>query len=68
MEYMRTLPDKAFDLAVVDPPYGIGESGEKNHTRSKIAPAKDYPPFAGGDKNRPARIIFKNCFASAKIK
>lgn len=21
MEYMRTLPDKAFDLAVVDPPY-----------------------------------------------
>ena len=24
MEYMQTLPDKAFDLAVVDPPYGIG--------------------------------------------
>lgn len=23
MEYMRTLPDKLFDLAVVDPPYGI---------------------------------------------
>lgn len=23
MEYMRSLPDKAFDLAVVDPPYGI---------------------------------------------
>ena len=22
MEYMATLPDKAFDLAVVDPPYG----------------------------------------------
>lgn len=22
MEYMRTLPNKAFDLAVVDPPYG----------------------------------------------
>lgn len=21
MEYMRTLPDKAFDLAIVDPPY-----------------------------------------------
>lgn len=29
MEYMRTLPNKAFDLAVVDPPYGISitESG-----------------------------------------
>lgn len=24
MEYMKTLPDKAFDLAIVDPPYGIG--------------------------------------------
>lgn len=23
MEYMKALPDKAFDLAVVDPPYGI---------------------------------------------
>jgi len=25
MEYMATLPDKAFDLAIVDPPYGLGE-------------------------------------------
>lgn len=24
MEYMKSLPDKAFDLAVVDPPYGGG--------------------------------------------
>lgn len=35
MEYMATLPDKAFDLAVVDPPYGDGNSrsdhGEKEH-------------------------------------
>jgi site-specific DNA-methyltransferase (adenine-specific) len=23
MEYMKTLPDKVFDLAIVDPPYGI---------------------------------------------
>ena len=30
MEYMATLPDKAFDLAIVDPPYGIG--GNKNTT------------------------------------
>lgn len=27
MEYMATLEGKAFDLAVVDPPYGIGMSG-----------------------------------------
>jgi DNA modification methylase len=29
MEYMATLPDKAFDLAIVDPPYGIG-AGKMN--------------------------------------
>lgn len=33
MEYMRTLQDKAFDLAVVDPPYGIGEDGGKDRSR-----------------------------------
>ena len=27
MEYMAGLPDKAFDLAIVDPPYGIGING-----------------------------------------
>lgn len=37
MEYMRTLPDKAFDLAVVDPPYGIGEGGQKAKSRGKQA-------------------------------
>lgn len=25
MEYMKSLPDKFFDLAIVDPPYGIGD-------------------------------------------
>ena len=25
MEYMATQPDNAFDLAIVDPPYGIGD-------------------------------------------
>ena len=25
MEYMATVPDKYFDLAIVDPPYGIGD-------------------------------------------
>ena len=29
MEYMAGLPDKAFDLAIVDPPYGIGMDGGK---------------------------------------
>lgn len=27
MEYMKEQPDNSFDLAIVDPPYGIGMSG-----------------------------------------
>ena len=27
LEYMRTLPDKAFQLAIADPPYGINRGG-----------------------------------------
>ena len=30
MSYMATLPDNAFDLAIVDPPYGRGEDGGTN--------------------------------------
>jgi len=33
MEYMATVPDKAFDLAIVDPPYGIGMDNQ--HVRVK---------------------------------
>ncbi len=50
MEYMAGLPDKAFDLAIVDPPYGIGMDGNSNWSGSKheikswdcSAPSKDY--------------------------
>ena len=53
MEYMKTLKDNEFDLAIVDPPYGIGESGKTNKSRGKLAVAKDYKPFAGGDIKAP---------------
>ena len=44
MEYMKTLPDKSFDLVIADPPYGIKEDGLKNHSRSKLAKAQEYTP------------------------
>jgi site-specific DNA-methyltransferase (adenine-specific) len=40
MEYMATLPDKAFDLAIVDPPYGIGNF--KNSTGSRRPYNKEW--------------------------
>ena len=30
LEYMRTLPDKAFQLAIADPPYGINAKRVKD--------------------------------------
>lgn len=32
MVEMRKFPDEFFDLAIVDPPYGIGENGQRNLT------------------------------------
>jgi len=53
MKYMETLPDNAFDLAIVDPPYGIGENGDRNASRGKLAIAQNYKSFAGGDSEPP---------------
>jgi site-specific DNA-methyltransferase (adenine-specific) len=50
MEYMKDQSDNSFDLAIVDPQYGIGESGKTNKSRGKLAIAKDYKPFHGNDK------------------
>lgn len=54
MEGMKQYPDKYFDLAIVDPPYGIGEDGSKNNTRSKLATSKDYKAYSSGDKEAPS--------------
>jgi site-specific DNA-methyltransferase (adenine-specific) len=35
LEAMKEMKDNAFDLAIVDPPYGIGESNKKQRTRKK---------------------------------
>lgn len=37
MEYMRTLPDKFFDLAIVDPQYGLNMSKEKPRKSGRFA-------------------------------
>jgi site-specific DNA-methyltransferase (adenine-specific) len=58
MDLMREFPDKHFDLAIVDPPYGIGEDGSKNHTRDNLGVAKNYKAFAGNDKKSPTSAYF----------
>jgi site-specific DNA-methyltransferase (adenine-specific) len=46
MELMAKYPDNYFNLAIVDPPYGIGESSKDNQDRSKLSKSKNY-----GSKN-----------------
>ena len=50
MEYMRTLPDNAFDLAICDPPYGGGNDLELNgggQVRWMVRPIQVNHAFGG---------------------
>lgn len=66
MKLMAKLKDKEIDLAIVDPPYGIGEDGSNNHTRGKFAISKNYKAFSGNDKNPPAQKYFDELFRVSK--
>jgi DNA modification methylase len=44
-EILPTFPDKSFDLVLTDPPYGIGESNEKNLSRVRLAKPKNYGTY-----------------------
>ena len=66
MELMANLKDKEIDLAIVDPPYGIGEDGSNNHTRGKLALPKNYKGYAGNDKEPPSEEYFKELFRVSK--
>jgi len=68
MEYMATLPDKTFDLAIVDPPYGIGEDGGNknrgrkadNYSRKVIHIKKDW------DSSKPKKEYWDELFRVSK--
>lgn len=58
MEFMRTLPDKAFELAIVDPPY-----------RDANEPTKSMRVLGGKMKNfgsKPKEEYFKELFRCSK--
>ena len=57
MEYLATLPDKSFDLAIVDPPYGIGEDGGK--FRGRKGGAHRILPKKAWDKKIPPPAYFE---------
>lgn len=65
MEVLKSLPDNAFDLAICDPPYGIGEDGTKNYSRGNLAMAKKYKPYANGNQ-KPSKEYFDELFRVSK--
>ena len=70
MELMARYPDKYFDLAIVDPPYGIGEGNKKNLTRNSytgFGKAKNWvksKDYGGGefDDSIPSKEYFYELF------
>jgi len=69
---LPSYPDKFFDLAVVDPPYGIGEDGGKSNSRMRATkkyrnPKKSiYTPYFGNDKEPPSLQYFFELFRVSK--
>jgi site-specific DNA-methyltransferase (adenine-specific) len=57
MEAMKEMSDNQFDLAIVDPPYGIGEDGKKNHSRGGKAKPTLYTP-KNWDSKSPDKDFF----------
>ena len=55
MEYMKTLPDKYFELAIVDPPYGIKINMNMGRRKGKVKThdEKDW------DNGRPPKEYFE---------
>lgn len=69
MKYMRSLPDNAFDLAVVDPPYGIGID-KMNYVKSGAVKAgkatrRDYSKTKSWDVE-PDEEYFRELFRASK--
>lgn len=61
MEGMKQFPDKYFDLAVVDPPYGIGmDGGNVGYKGFNNFTKKDW------DKSTPEKIYFDELFRVSK--
>jgi site-specific DNA-methyltransferase (adenine-specific) len=66
MDLMKEYPDNHFDLAIVDPPYGINEDGSRNHSRGKCAKARFYKSFSGCDKEPMSKDFFSELLRVSK--
>jgi site-specific DNA-methyltransferase (adenine-specific) len=68
MEYMKSLPDNAFELAIVDPPYGInfGEFNRTNRTSTGKTIKADKYKNNNWDDSIPNDDYFEELFRISK--
>jgi len=67
MEGMKQFPDKYFELAIVDPPYGIGAGSKKFTNRSTANKrAEKFYKDNDWDKTRPSKEYFDELFRVSK--
>ena len=66
MEFMAGCKENEFDLSITDSPYGIGEDGAKNHTRSKLATSKNYKGYSSTDSTAPEKNVFYKIISISK--
>jgi len=64
IEGMKQFPDKFFDLAIVDPPYGIGYDGAKQTSGSHGG--RKAHEFKGWDSKIPDKIYFDELYRVSK--
>ena len=66
VEGMKCFPDNYFDLAVVDPPYGIGMGKGAGETRGNGKKKKDLYTPKTWDKNKPTDEYWEQLFRVSK--
>ena len=59
MEAMRNIPDKYFQLAITDPPYGIGIDGQKISINKNPKHNRKEHQRKGWDKSIPQEEYFR---------
>ena len=67
LEFMRSKPDGFYDLAIIDPPYGLKRVGEKRKTPGRIQGDSDCNEKLMGWKNYiPDKVFFSELFRVTK--
>ena len=66
LPFMRECADKQFDLAIVDPPYGLGIDGQKESICKNPKHNRKKHDHKGWDKSIPTKEYFDELFRISK--